>query len=73
MSLWELADDDWSSSDDFLFADLNEFDKDTNKFFERNTPDLVFSSKKTASSGNQDLVGDNQKNSTREGENKEPT
>ncbi len=31
VSLWELADDDCSPSDDFLFADPNKFDEDTNK------------------------------------------
>ncbi len=66
VSPWKLADDDWSPNDDLLFADPNEFDKDTNKSLQRNTPGPVFSSKKTASSGNQDLVRDNQEQSARE-------
>ncbi len=52
LSPWELTDDDWSPSDDLLFADPNEFDKDTNKSLQRNTLGSVFSSRKTASSGN---------------------
>ncbi len=66
MSPWELADDDWSFSDDFLFMDSNKFDEDTDKSSQRNTSGPVFSSKKTSSSGNQDLVGDNQEKSARE-------
>ncbi len=31
VSQWELADNDWSPSDDFLFVDWNKFDEDTNK------------------------------------------
>lgn len=52
LSLWELADDDWSSSYDILFADPNKFDKDTPKFPEKIIPSLIFSSNKTASSEN---------------------
>ncbi len=73
VSRWELVDDDWSPSDDLSFADPNKFDEDTNKSPQRNTPGPVFSSKKTASSGNQDSVGDNQEQSAREEENNELT
>ncbi len=73
VSLWELADDDWSPSDDFLFADPNEFDEDTNKSSQKNTSGPVFSSKKTDSLGNQDSMRDNQEQSAREEENNEHT
>ncbi len=73
LSPWELADDVWSPSDDFLFADPNEFDEYTNKSTQRNTPGPFFLSKKTASPGNQDLVGDNQEQSAKEKEKNELT
>ncbi len=67
VSQWELANDDLSPNDDLLFADPNKFDEDTNKSLQRNTPSSDFLSKKTTSSGNQDLVGDNQEQSTKRG------
>ena len=73
VSLWELADDDWSFSDDFLFVDPNKFDEDTNKSPQGNTSGPVFSSRKIDSSESQDSMKDNQVQSAGDEDNNEPT